>query len=34
MGNRTGVNAYKMDLTNKLGEGAFGRVYKITTYDN
>ena len=34
MGNRTGVNAYKMDLTNKLGEGAFGRVYKIMTYDN
>ncbi len=33
MGNRTEVNAYKMDLTNKLGEGAFGRVYKITTYD-
>ena len=34
MGNRTGVNAYNMDLTNKLGEGSFGRVYKIMTYDN
>ena len=33
MGNRTGLNAYKMDLTNKLGAGAFGKVYKIMTYD-
>jgi hypothetical protein len=35
MGNRTGKDNYIMDLSNKnkLGEGSFGIVYKIMTYD-
>ncbi len=31
MGNKTGQENYNMDLSNKLGEGSFGKVYKITT---
>ncbi len=33
MGNRTGKDKYIMDLNSELGEGTYGKVYKIMTHD-